>query len=252
MLAIIGGTGLSQIDCFNVAGEDLVQTPYADAAVAVTRLQHDGQTLMFLPRHGRGHVLPPHRINYRANIWALRHVGVTHIIAVNAVGGIHSNLGPGAFAVPDQIIDYTSGRSATFFEDDLETVHHIDFTDPYDASLRGRLLMACAEQQEQEGASVSVFAGGVYGCMNGPRLETAAEVRRLQRDGCDMVGMTGMPEAALARELELAYASLVLSVNWAAGLGPEPITLEKIHQILNAGMHTVQGILQRLASEEFV
>lgn len=251
MLAIIGGTGLSQIDCFKAIGDELVQTPYAETEVCIHRLRHGTSELVFLPRHGKGHVIPPHRINYRANIWALRHVGVTHIVAVNAVGGIHPELSPGMFAVPDQIIDYTSGRSTTFFEDDLASVQHIDFTKPYDERLRVRLMHACADQHAADGTTVGVLAAGVYGCTDGPRLETAAEIRRLRQDGCDMVGMTGMPEAALARELDLAYASLVLSVNWAAGISAEPITLEKIHAILDAGKHTVQGVLQRLAAGDY-
>jgi 5'-methylthioinosine phosphorylase len=251
MLAIIGGTGLSQLEHFERVDVEAVPTAYAEAPVAVLRLRHEHHEVLFLPRHGEGHVLPPHRINYRANIQALKLLGATHVIAINAVGGIHVELGPGHFAVPDQIIDYTSGRSVTFFVDDQSPVHHIDFTQPYDENLRQCMLRACGEQVAIEGDDVRVLAGGVYGCTDGPRLETAAEVRRLKRDGCDMVGMTGMPEAALAREQELAYASLALSVNWAAGLGSEAITMEKIHQVLDRGMHTVRSVLQRLANQDF-
>jgi 5'-methylthioinosine phosphorylase len=191
----------------------------------------------FIARHGRGHKVPPHRINYRANIWALQHIGVRAVIGVNAVGGIHERTGPGALAVPRQIIDYSWGREHTYFADGLDAVTHIDFTNPYAESLRQLLLRSAAD--------VPVWGEGVYACTQGPRLESAAEVRRLQRDGCDMIGMTGMPEAALARELGLAYACLALSVNWAAGLTEEPISMEAIGAVLGTGMASVIAVLCR-------
>lgn len=262
MLAIIGGTGLDQLPGFQIARTALISTPYQAAPVALACGSLDGSDIVFLPRHGTGHTVPPHRINYRANIDALRRHGVTAVIAVNAVGGIHRNMGPGVIALPRQIIDYTYGREHTFFDglavvdgragdepfttgesaDRLSaSVTHIDFTEPYDAGLRALLITSAAAQQ------VPVWPDGVYGATQGPRLETPAEIRRLQRDGCDMVGMTGMPEAALAREAALPYASIVLSVNWGAGLTDEVITMDSIRQVLQQGMGNIQTILAQVA-----
>lgn len=244
MLGIIGGTGLSQIDFFEVLGDETFPTPYA-THVKIILCQHDGQKLAFLPRHGAQHDIPPHKVNYRANIWALHQLSVTKIVAVNAVGGIHPELAPGNFAVPDQIIDYTSGREATFHDEGVDGVRHVDFTTPYDSQLRQALLRAC---RSPESPGIKVMDGGVYGCTNGPRLETAAEVAKLQRDGCDMVGMTGMPEAALAREAGVAYASLALSVNWAAGIGTDAITMAEILRVLDTGVGQIKTILQELVA----
>ncbi|MEX2334594.1 MAG: S-methyl-5'-thioinosine phosphorylase [Pseudohongiella sp.] len=249
MLAFIGGTGLNQLPDFHVERIAEVQTPYQAAPVRIAcgTLPGVSGQLCFLPRHGEGHTVPPHRINYRANIFALRESGVTAILAVNAVGGIHREMGPGVIAVPDQIIDYTSGRAHTFFDGELTdidspdrftaSVTHIDFTEPYTAILR-ELLLQSAKQ-----SGVPVWSGGVYGATQGPRLESVAEVRRLQNDGCDMVGMTGMPEAALARELGLDYASVCLSVNWAAGLSDDVITMAGIREVLAQGMGQIHRLL---------
>ncbi|OFE11489.1 hypothetical protein PHACT_13145 [Pseudohongiella acticola] len=249
MLAFIGGTGLNQLPGFEVERVAQVQTPYQDAAVPVARghLPGDSAAVHFLPRHGDGHTVPPHRINYRANMFALRELGITSVLAVNAVGGIHRQMGPGVIAIPEQIIDYTHGRAHTYFDGDAvdiesvdrftASVTHIDFTEPYNRSLR-QLLMASADE-----LNLPVWPQGVYGATQGPRLESVAEVRRLQNDGCDMVGMTGMPEAALARELGLAYASVCLSVNWAAGLSDDVITMPAIRAVLAQGMDQIHHLL---------
>ncbi|HDZ09079.1 S-methyl-5'-thioinosine phosphorylase [Pseudohongiella sp.] len=254
MLAFIGGTGLNQLPGFEVKRIAGVQTPYQDTAVDIAcgHLPGVAGTVHFLPRHGEGHTVPPHRINYRANMFALRELGVTSVLAVNAVGGIHRQMGPGVIAVPEQIIDYTSGRAHTFFDGDAvdiesadrftASVTHIDFTRPYSHELR-ELLLASAGQLQ-----LPVWPHGVYGATQGPRLETIAEVRRLQNDGCDMVGMTGMPEAALARELGLAYASVCLSVNWAAGLSDDVITMPAIRAVLAQGMDQIHRLLLTAAS----
>lgn len=253
MLAIIGGTGLSRLEGFEDAHKQSIETPYSDTAVEVKLCSFNGNELLFLPRHGADHVIPPHRINYRANIWALQKAAATKIVAVNAVGGIHTELGPGNFAVPDQIIDYTWGRSPSFFENDLDEVTHIDFTHPYTESLRQQLISTVQKVNESIKTTESAeseracLGSGVYGTTQGPRLETAAEIRRFSADGCDMVGMTGMPEAALARELNLEYASLAFSVNWAAGLSEELISLDEIHLVLSDGMGFVTRVLQELA-----
>lgn len=258
MLLVIGGTGLNQLPGFKVTQQVLVQTPYQTHPVAISRgmLSDCDSEIAFLPRHGAGHTVPPHRINYRANIYAIRKLGASAVIAVNAVGGIHRNMGPGVIAIPHQIIDYTYGREHTFFEgqtadpeatqfesaDALSaSVTHIDFTEPYDASLRALLIRSAAAQ------NIPVWPAGVYGATQGPRLETPAEISRLQRDGCDMVGMTGMPEAALAREAGLPYTSIALSVNWCAGLTDEVITMDSIRQVLQSGMGHVQTVLLQAA-----
>jgi 5'-deoxy-5'-methylthioadenosine phosphorylase len=222
-------------------------TPYADEPISISLFRVADSSVAFLPRHGEGHKLVPHKINYRANIWALKELNVTEIIAVNAVGGIHEKLGPSCFAVPDQIIDYTWGREGTYFENNLEAVTHIDFTYPFDESLRRRLISSVCEIKAQAKPDFGFLDLGVYGCTQGPRLETAAEIRKLQQDGCDLVGMTAMPEAALARELNIAYAMLALSVNWGAGLSAGEISMDEIHKVLDEGMGIVARVLANAA-----
>ena len=250
MLAIIGGTGLYQIDGFKSAGFKRVSTPFSEKRVVVELFKHGEQTVAFLPRHGKNHLIPPHKINYRANIWALQMIGADEIIAINAVGGIHPDTGPGNFAIPDQIIDYTHSRAHTFFEKDLEFITHVDFTQPFSNELRKKLADAFDRANTVRSANKSLLNEGVYGCMQGPRLETAAEINRLQQDGCDVVGMTGMPEAALARELKLGYAMLAWSVNWAAGLGEKNISMSGIETHLEEGRGFVLEILTNLIIEE--
>lgn len=243
MLAIIGGTGLSRLSVFTATELRQVTTAWAPNPVAVQLMEHQGKQLAFLPRHGADHAVPPHRVNYRANIAALKDVGVTSILAVNAVGGIHPDMGPGALIVPDQLIDYTHGRPATFFEDDLQSVTHIDFSEPFSSLERDQLIQVLEDCVDDR----AVLGSGVYGVTQGPRLETAAEIRRLQQDGCDVVGMTAMPEAALAREAGLGYGMLALSVNWAAGLTPEPITMDQIRGVLSEGMVAISRVLDTYA-----
>jgi 5'-methylthioinosine phosphorylase len=247
MLAIIGGTGLTSLDCFESAGYENVMTPYADEPISIRLFRVGNSSVAFLPRHGEGHKLAPHKINYRANIWALKELDVTEIIAVNAVGGIHEKLGPSCFAVPDQIIDYTWGREGTYFADNLEVVTHIDFTNPFDEPLRRRLISSVSEVKTQAKPDFGFLDFGVYGCTQGPRLESAAEIRKLKQDGCDLVGMTAMPEAALARELNIAYAMLALSVNWGAGLSAGEISMDDIHKVLDEGMGIVARVLANAA-----
>lgn len=245
MLAIIGGSGLSKLDILDNQETKSVVTPYGQAEVVVTIGAIHGEKVAFLPRHGADHVIPPHKINYRANIWALKEIGVTEIIAINAVGGIDPQLSPGQLAIPDQIIDYTYGRKHTFFEEDLTEVVHIDFSRPYSRRLRHLLVLMVESEDRESIAAIDSLpvTRGTYGCTQGPRLESAAEIARLKQDGCDMVGMTGMPEAALARELGLGYACLAVSVNRAAGLEEKPITMEAINQALYLGMGEVKKLL---------
>ncbi|MCS4503292.1 S-methyl-5'-thioinosine phosphorylase [wastewater metagenome] len=237
-LAIIGGTGLTSLPGLEIDRREMVHTPFGEPSGPLTHGHLNEQRVIFLARHGYGHTIPPHGINYRANIWAMQQAGATCVLAVAAVGGISAELAPGTLAAPDQIIDYTWGRANTFFEQDLDRVTHVDFTQPYDATLRGRLLSAAGE------CDVAMVDGGCYGATQGPRLETAAEIRRLQRDGCDMVGMTGMPEAVLARELELPYTTCAVVANWAAGVhGDTPIAMSEIERILKTGMANVRCVL---------
>lgn len=243
-LAIIGGTGLSHLDGLGVATPRLIETPYQAESVLVSVIDSAAGSFAFLPRHGEDHLLPPHRVNYRANLWALHVLGVTEIIAVNAVGGIHGTLGPGNIAIPEQLIDYTWGRETSYFESDSERSMHVDFTSPYSPTTRQLLLHAVAAVNEMAEEPVEVLNHGVYACTQGPRLETAAEVQRLKRDGCDMVGMTGMPEAVLARELGMYYGCLALSVNWAAGLGVDPLTFGSMETVTQQGMGFVHKVLQ--------
>ncbi|GJM14486.1 MAG: S-methyl-5'-thioinosine phosphorylase [Pseudohongiella sp.] len=249
MLAIIGGTGLSELKGFESLENIAIKTPYARAKVRLARIASEGKEFVFLARHGANHKIPPHAINYRANIAALSELGVSEIVAVNAVGAIHGDLLPGTVAVPDQLIDYSYGRDVSFYDGKLKTVHHVDFTNPYSETIRQRILRATESVNTNTQSSCEVMAGGTYACTQGPRLETAAEIRRLAKDGCDMVGMTGMPEASLARELEIEYASLALSVNWAAGLSEEPITLEDIHVVLESGMEFVSAVITEIAAQ---
>lgn len=239
-VAIIGGTGLTSLKGLEIQRREVVHTPYGEPSGPVTHGIFHGREVIFLARHGYGHTIPPHRVNYRANLWALRHLGVERLVAVAAVGGISEQMAPSVLAVPDQIIDYTWGREHTLFADDLTHVTHIDFTEPYDAELRKLMVEA------GRAALVPLVDCGTYGATQGPRLETAAEIRRLRQDGCDMVGMTGMPEAALARELGLAYATCAVVANWAAGLHSAAITMDDIDRNLRLGMDRVRSLLGKL------
>lgn len=242
-LAIIGGTGLTSMAGLKVRRRQVVHTPFGEPSAPLTHGVLDGCEVVFLPRHGSGHTIPPHQINYRANIWALRHIDAPMVVAVAATGGIREDMPPGALVIPDQLIDYTWGRAHTFFEHDLIQVTHVDFTHPYCEDLRQRLLHA------GRSAGLAPMNGGTYGVVQGPRLETAREIARMRRDGCDLVGMTGMPEAALAREMDLCYATCSVVSNWAAGIVDRPITMHEISENLNKGMHDLRALLHALAAE---
>lgn len=242
MLAILGGSGLTQLANLVQVRRQVIRTPYGEPSGALSFGQLNGREVVFLARHGYGHTIPPHAVNYRANIWALVSQGVKSIVAVASVGGIRSNMGPGVLVVPSQIIDYTHGRKATFFDGSDGIVKHVDFTHPYTPQLRTALLEACARCGEP------VVDGGVYATVQGPRLETAAEIDRLERDGADMVGMTAMPEAVLAREAGVDYASLAVIVNWAAGRGTSAggISFDEIGVVLERSMARVRTVLEHV------
>ena len=237
-LAIVGGTGLTSLADLSITRREVVSTRWGEPSGPIVHGTLAGHTAAFLPRHGPGHTIPPHRVNYRANIEALRSVGMTDVLAVAAVGGIDARLAPGTLAIPDQIIDYTWGRKHTFFDEELENVVHVDFTSPYNSPLRQLMIEAARE------SGVAVFEGGTYGCTQGPRLESAAEIDRMERDGCHVVGMTGMPEAALAREAGLGYAHCAVVVNPAAGRGSGEITMAEIEGHLKVGMVEVMRLIE--------
>jgi 5'-methylthioinosine phosphorylase len=242
MIAIIGGSGLTRLANLEIAHRQIVRTPYGEPSGPLTFGRIGKSEVAFLARHGYGHTLAPHEINYRANLWALQSKGISRVISVCTVGGIAPQLGAGTIAIPDQIIDYTWGRTSTFFEGAEQPVTHIDFTHPYSEELRRMAMQAARE------VGVAVFDGGTYAAVQGPRLETKAEIDRLDRDGATMVGMTGMPEAALARELGLAYAALAVVVNPAAGRGSSSlsVSLEDIARVMEESMARVRTIVAKL------
>jgi len=239
-LAIIGGSGFTRMESLKITRREVVSTPYGEPSSPLIHGTFEGIEIVFLPRHGAGHTIPPHKVNYRANIWAIKHINVDYVVGMATVGGISDDMTPGAIAIPDQIIDYTWGRGHTFFELDLSQVTHIDFTEPYCEELRAALIKAAQK------ASLDVISNSTYGATQGPRLETAMEVKRLENDGCDIVGMTGMPEAALARELGLCYAHCAVVANKAAGKGDGPITMDEIEANMKHGMKKVYALLQEL------
>jgi 5'-methylthioadenosine phosphorylase len=241
-LAVIGGSGLSKLASLEITQRKVVRTPYGEPSGALTFGSIHGHGMVFLARHGYGHTIAPHEVNYRANLWALKEENVSGVVSVASVGGIRRDVAPGTLLVPDQIIDYTWGRRSTFFEGAGAPVTHIDFTEPYTQSLRQRILAAARACGE------SMLDGGTYAASQGPRLESAAEINRFERDGADVVGMTGMPEAALARELGLEYAAIAVSANYAAGRGESEhaVPMERIEAVLGEAMGRVRRIIEQL------
>lgn len=245
-IAIIGGSGLNQFS--EIDAESIqMDTPFGRHSSGVKRVTLADKLIIFLPRHGAEHEDPPHKVNYRANIWLLKYLGVDRIVAFNVVGGIHPQMTPGSWVVPDQIVDYSWGREHTFFDGLHQAtqfidkhVDHIDFTYPYSVSLRQQLL------DFLESADVPHVNFGCYACTQGPRLETASEIIRLKHDGCDVVGMTAMPEAALARELTIKYSSLCLVANWGAGLTKEELSIAEIMCVVDEQMSIAVKFLPQL------
>ncbi len=242
-LAVIGGTGVYALGELGDVESHQPVTPYGAPSGPIRVGTCAGKRVAFLARHGEGHSLPPHKINYRANLAALKAVGASRVLAMNTVGGITAQCGPRVLACPDQIIDYTWGRISTLCEEPGSEVLHVDFGDPYTASLR-EVVIAAGQR-----AGVALLEAGCYGATQGPRLETKAEIARMRRDGCDLVGMTGMPEAGLARELGLDYACLAIVANWAAGAGPdvdEVITLQDVLDNVAAAMDDAARLLRAM------
>ena len=238
LTGVIGGTGLYQLDGLETLKKHHSVNRWGEPSSALVYAQQGENSVVFIARHGEKHNIPPHKVNYRANLWALKEAGVRQVIAVAAVGGISEHLPPASVVIPSQIIDYTYGRQHTFFDEDLDQVTHIDFTEPYSEALRQDLLKAARQQ------SISAVEDGVYAATQGPRLETAAEIQRLKQDGADIVGMTGMPEAALAREIGLDYACCALVVNWAAGCaGTQVIDHDEMFAVIDQGMGQIHSII---------
>ena len=240
-LAMIGGTGLTEFDedCETL----VVDTPYGAPSAPVRVVQTEPVRLLFMPRHGNPHRFPPHRVNFRANMWAFREAGADRVLAVSAVGGTRQPYHPGTLALPDQLIDYTSGREHTYSDSEHAPLVHVDFSWPYEGPLRNALLSAAGT------ASVEVVDGGCIGVFQGPRLESAAEVRKARQDGCDMAGMTSLPEAGLARELGLDYAGIAVVSNWGAGVTSERICEDNIAETLEEPMARVRKIVSALIEQ---
>ncbi len=239
-VGVIGGTGIAELEGLAPAATHSPDTPFGAPSGPIHEGLLAGHRVYFLQRHGSPAVIPPHLVNYRANLWAMQSLGVNEIVAINAVGGISPAMQPGRLVIPDQLIDYTWGREHTFDDGSDGQLRHVDFTEPYDRALRTALLAAAAD------AGIACESTAVYGAVQGPRLETAAEIRRMAADGCDVVGMTGMPEAALARELGIAYASVCMVVNLAAGLGDLPISMAMMREILQREAGVVGKLLRSL------
>lgn len=244
-IAIIGGTGVDELTGLALREQHTLTTPFGPVSRPIQEGVLHGTTVYFLQRHGSPAAIPPHLINYRANVWALRSLGVRDIVAINAVGGISQEMTPGQLVIPDQLIDYTWGREHTFDDGSSGSLQHIDFTEPYDRELRLALLAAADAHR------IAHEDSAVHGICQGPRLETAAEIKRMARDGCDVVGMTGMPEAALARELGMAYAAICMVVNPAAGLGSVPISLDTMRSILRRETTIVHQLLGALVAARY-
>jgi len=242
-VAIIGGSGLENLEGLAVTRRERVDTAFGEPSSVLTYGSFAGKELIFLARHGDAHTILPHRVNYCANLAALQQASITHVVAVFAVGGISENMHPGRIIIPDQLIDYTWSRRHTVFAENCDISAHTDFTEPYCAALRVQLIAAARQ------SGVDVATSATYAATQGPRLETAAEINRLENDGCHVVGMTGMPEAAIARELGLCYAAIAVSVNYAAGRGDGPIEIAGIEDNLAAGMVNVRKVLGQLLAD---
>lgn len=244
MLAIIGGSGVVGSAVMPTTRREIARSPYGAPSSPLYHGMIGGREAVFIARHGPGHIHPPHKVNYRANLWALQEAGASAIVALATVGGIASDCAPGTVVVPDQLIDYTYGREHTFFDGGDRRVRHVDFTHPYDRALREQLIEAIGNSGN------SALTRGVYGATQGPRLETTAEITRMAGDGATLVGMTGMPEAALARELDLPYVHLCVVANWAAGRGnsTEAISHEAIEETMRSAVPKVVQIIATLAA----
>jgi 5'-methylthioadenosine phosphorylase len=243
VFGVISGSGLYDIPGLEITDSVKMRTPYGDPSDFYRLGTLQGKEVVFLPRHGSPHYIQPHKINYRANLWGFRELKAERIISIGASGGISSEMKPGTIAVPDQIIDTTSNRISTFYEED--EVVHIDFTEPFCPDLRSYIIRASEE------SGVRVIKDGSYVCTNGPRLETAAEIKTFSLWGADMVGMTAMPEAALARELEICFAGISIITNYAAGISGKKLTTSEVVENMHAATGRLKSLLTTFFGLEF-
>ncbi|NLW45064.1 MAG: S-methyl-5'-thioadenosine phosphorylase [Syntrophomonadaceae bacterium] len=235
MIAVIGGTGVYDPDMLEDVREEAISTDYGE--VKLTRGSYKGRPVAFMPRHGGDHSVPPHRINYRANIAALHRLGTKRIIATAAVGSLNPEFKPGSIVIVDQFIDFTKSRISTFYEGDERGVIHTDVTEPYCPELR-KVLYEVASSM-----GTDVFDRGTYVCTEGPRFETAAEIRMYKILGGDVVGMTSVPEAVLARELGICYATVAMVTNFAAGISPNKLTHEEVVSFMQSNIARLRKVI---------
>jgi 5'-methylthioadenosine phosphorylase len=234
-IAVIGGSGVYSMATLKGASTTSIKTPYGPSPeILVGKL--GGREVAFLPRHGKGHTVPPHLVNYRANIWALHKLGVKRILATTASGTLNPQIKPGELALLTQFIDFTKNRPSTFYEGGKAGVVHIDVTEPYCPELRQVL------SKTARGLGVKLHPGATYACMEGPRFETAAEIKALKTLGCDMVGMTNVPECVLAREMEICYSAVGIATNWAAGISRVKLTHADVIQMMKGSIGNVQRL----------
>lgn len=243
-IGIIAGSGLQELGCEEIVETITLETPFGEPSDLYRICSISGAKAAFLPRHGIPHHIPPHKINYRANIWGFKKLGIRKVISINAVGGIKEGLKPGVIVIPDQVFDMTHGRENTFF--DKDEVVHIDLTEPFCKGLRE--LLFCAA----ENIGIPLVRSGTYACTNGPRLETGAEIRYFSTIGADIVGMTVMPEASLAREAEICYASISVVTNYAAGISKSKLTTEEVIDTMRSSIQKIGLLLKEfiLLSQE--
>jgi 5'-methylthioadenosine phosphorylase len=240
ILGVVGGSGLYDIPDLEIRDSVKVTTPYGEPSDVYRTGRLAGRDAVFLPRHGAMHRIQPHKVNYRANLWGLRELGVEKIISICASGGISPQMKPGMITLPDQIIDMTNGRASTFYDGD--EVVHVDFSDPFCPDMRRYIIAAATD------AGVSLTGAGIYICTNGPRLETAAEIRTYAKWGADMVGMTLMPEAVLARELEMCFTCVAVITNFAAGITEKKLTTKEVMETMQSSAESVRMLLKALFS----
>lgn len=238
LTAIIGGSGLAELEGLTITHREVMRTEYGEPSGALTFGKMSGRDIVFLNRHGPGHTIAPHRVNYRANVFAMKEAGAKRIIAINAVGGIDNALEPIGLVIPDQILDYTYAREHTYYDNEHGSVKHVDFTYPYTKALRRKIIDIASQN------GLSLTSSGTYAATQGPRFETAAEINRMERDGATIVGMTGMPEAILAREMDLDFAMIAVVSNAAAGRTGVEISVDEIMSNLQLGMNKARTLLE--------
>ncbi|MCG6551422.1 MAG: S-methyl-5'-thioadenosine phosphorylase, partial [Candidatus Magnetominusculus sp. LBB02] len=239
-IGIIGGSGFYQMPNVELIGQSNVDTPYGAPSDSYKQLMISGVEAVFLARHGSGHTIAPHKVNYRANIWGFKTLGVERLLSLGAVGGINPLLLPGSIVIADQIIDMTTGRASTFYE--IDEVYHVDFSEPFCPELRSAFIEAA------RAINLPVLTRGTYVCTNGPRFETRAEIKYYATVGADMVGMTAMPEAALAKEAEICYSTVATVTNLAAGISTEKLTTTEVIETVNKSSIALNALLLKTLS----